>query len=575
MNSSKSYVWGHFEKTDDQANVICKHCKQLLKFHKATSSLRDHLENKHHLTDPRRLKMSSEAGASPIQRNIDAMFKNKGPLEKERKALLDRSLVIFMATNEQPFTLVEHEPFKLFIHELNDRYKLPCVKVVRSLMIQEANNARNEIRNHIKEIKYDVSACIDIWSSDAQDSYLGVDIHYITEDFKLQDFTLCVLPFEYPHTTVRLAEALGRVFDEFGLQDKVKSVVTDNCSNMLALKTHFPHIEFMRCSVHTFQLTVKSLFQTNVDILAKCRKLVSHFSHSNKEYESLIKIQELRRPGKVPISYVGDMAVRWNSTHKMLKRILELRQTVHALTQSTKDSTGECSLSLLSVLPSEEDYSKIAILVRLLEPLACASTILQASKYATVSQVCPLAKMLLRAYENPVEDEAMDHIRRDMLKDLKERWGSLSEAHMIASFLDPRFKSLSFVDQSLRENIILRVRNLCMQENDSTDHQERGQSVILDKISVEGYDDIMDDAYLYYDSLKSPIKKLKTQDEVDLYLEMSFMEKSDTSFDLLEWWRVSACHLPLLSSLCRKYMCRMPSTASIEGIFSTTGNIVC
>ena len=103
---------------------------------------------------------------------------------------------------------------------------------------------RDEIRNRIKAINYEASACIDIGSSDAQDSYLGVDVHYITEDFKLEDFTLCVLPFEYPHTAVRLAEALRKVFEEFGLQDKVTSVVTDNCSSMLALKPYFPSIEF-------------------------------------------------------------------------------------------------------------------------------------------------------------------------------------------------------------------------------------------------------------------------------------------------------------------------------------------
>ena len=267
--------------------------------------------------------------------------------------------------------------------------------------------------------------------------------------------------------------------------------------------------------------------------------------------------------------------MRWNSTHRMLKRILELRQTVHALAESTKKSPGESFVSLQSVLLSEADYSKITILVHLLGPLAYVSNILQASQYAIVSQVCPLMKLLLRFYETPVDDEAMDHIRQEILKDLKERWSNLSEAYIIACFLDPRYKSLSFVDASVRENTILRIRSLCMQENGTKDHQEQGQPVVTNMISVDGFDDTEENLHTYFGSFRSPIKKFKEQSEIDLYLEMPFTEKSDTTFDLLEWWRVSASHLPLLSALCRKYMCRMPSTASIEGIFSMTGNRVC
>ena len=68
------------------------------------------------------------------------------------------------------------------------------------------------------------------------------------------------------------------------------------------------------------------------------------------------------------------------------------------------NSSGESFSSLQSVLLSEADYSKITILVLLLDPLAYVSETLRVSQYAAVSQVCPLAKVLLRIYEEPVED---------------------------------------------------------------------------------------------------------------------------------------------------------------------------
>jgi len=118
MNSAKSYVWAHFEKIEDQAKVICKDSKKQFKFHKATSSQRSHLENKHRLLDPRRVKASSQNITTSNQSHIHTMLRSKSPLQKEAQMELDKNLVIFMATNEQPFSLVEHKWFKIFCRKM-------------------------------------------------------------------------------------------------------------------------------------------------------------------------------------------------------------------------------------------------------------------------------------------------------------------------------------------------------------------------------------------------------------------------------------------------------------------------
>jgi len=259
----------------------------------------------------------------------------------------------------------------------------------------------------------------------------------------------------------------------------------------------------------------------------------------------------------------------------MLVRILELRHTVRALSESAKEGfeeSEESFSSLQKVLLCEADYAKIAILVHLLDPLAYVSEILQASQCATVSQIYPLIKTLLDIYEEPVEDEAIDHIRKEIVEDLKERWGSPSEAHMIACFLDPRFKCLSFVEESQRDNLVHRIRELCMQERASKGCQE--QAVVSDDVPSGGGSSIRKHTYLYFNRASNAPKRLKRQEEVDLYLEMPQVEECVTDFDVLAWWKTNEKQLPFLSVLSRKYMCRMPSTASIEGIFSMTGNIL-
>ena len=76
------------------------------------------------------------------------------------------------------------------------------------------------------------------------------------------------------------------------------------------------------------------------------------------------------------------------------ERILELHCSVDLLATSysndAKTCTKECIESLLPVLLSEADYSTILNLMNFSSPLSFASSILQTSKYAAVSEVYPL-----------------------------------------------------------------------------------------------------------------------------------------------------------------------------------------
>lgn len=542
--------------------------------------MRNHLQVKHSILDPERKVTHATATPSETtppppetsQLSIPNLFKKMSPLTKEKKEKLDNLLIRFISANQQPFSLAEQKDFINYSNELNERYTVPCAKTIKTLIINEAANVREILKKRIQDIKYDACACIDMWSSDAQDSYLGVDIHFITRDFELEDFTLCVKPLEYPHTAVRIAEALRSVFDDFGLHGKVTTVVIDNCSNMVALEDHFPDLEFLRCAIHTFQLSVKSLFTTNIDVLTKTRRLVNYFCRSNKQRESLIKAQEFSRPGKTAVSYIIDMAVRWNSTFAMLKRVLELRTSLEVLTRPvTSGSIGSSNeySSLQAVLLSDAEYSKISVLLKLLTPLTQVSSILQSSKRPTISSIYPFATLLLSFYENPVEDEAMDETRKVILKDLKDRWGPPSESMLISCFLDPRFKCLFFAEEQMKQKAVDRVRCLYLQEQ----VKERGRNLPSDLNEANSATENAREG-LYAMIPNRTIKKVKVEDEMDRYLELPLASESDEKFDLLGWWKVHENSLPHLSVLARRYMCRMPSTASIESVFSIAGNIL-
>lgn len=97
--------------------------------------------------------------------------------------------------------------------------------------------------------------------------------------------------------------------------------------------SHFP------CFSHTLQLAVMQgieLPQVS-EVICHCKKVVMHFNHSyvaQRELET--KQAQLELPQK---KLIQSMLTRWNSSYKMLERLLEQRAAVSAgLLSSSKSS---------------------------------------------------------------------------------------------------------------------------------------------------------------------------------------------------------------------------------------------
>ncbi|KAL1281441.1 hypothetical protein QQF64_000244 [Cirrhinus molitorella] len=59
------------------------------------------------------------------------------------------------------------------------------------------------------------------------------------------------------------------------------------------------------------------------DIRSRIRRVVSFFRSSTKATEKLILAQE--RMGKQPLKLIQEVDTRWNSTHDMLQRFIDLK----------------------------------------------------------------------------------------------------------------------------------------------------------------------------------------------------------------------------------------------------------
>jgi hypothetical protein len=128
-------------------------------------------------------------------------------------------------------------------------------------------------------------------------------------------------------------------------------------------------IRHLPCLAHTLNLTVKDAIKQNlefINILTKCRDIVTYFKRSNKA-TSLLNDEQRRMGKKNPLKLKRDVDTRWNSTVSMLERFIDISDPLTV------------SLSKLEKSPaflSAEEWKIIKEAVLILNPfLTCTEKI--------------------------------------------------------------------------------------------------------------------------------------------------------------------------------------------------------
>jgi hypothetical protein len=102
----------------------------------------------------------------------------------------------------------------------------------------------------------------DLWTSNAADPYLGVNIHFIDNEFKLHKVMVACKSAEGRHTAVNIAANLDKVVSGIvGLKvSTTRFCVTDNAAAMLAaVPKHTKKLDVgLGCIDHTLNLMVKA-----------------------------------------------------------------------------------------------------------------------------------------------------------------------------------------------------------------------------------------------------------------------------------------------------------------------------
>jgi hypothetical protein len=108
----------------------------------------------------------------------------------------------------------------------------------------------------------EVAVTTDLWTSAAQDAYLGLTVHYVTSDGDVVTSLLdCIEMDAAHHTAEDIADMMRDRFSFWGLsisgKSKVMAAVADNGSNMVkALNEYLQLPIVIGCFAHTVHLAV-------------------------------------------------------------------------------------------------------------------------------------------------------------------------------------------------------------------------------------------------------------------------------------------------------------------------------
>lgn len=238
-----SKVWNFFKKSSDRKYAKCLNCGKEYKTSGNTTNLSDHLKRFHpNLVDRNpnegdSASTSADSSNRSSVRSISPFFKREIEYNQnsQRKQELDKALTLMIASDFQPFHIVNDNGFKNFVHLLDPKYVLPSTYTIReNIMRQMYNDCCQTLKNILKDVKY-VAITSDSWTSRATESYLTVTCHFVTRDFKLNSAVLSTKPLEngINHTANNISNALNDIFVEWNIDTKISCIVTDNAANMI------------------------------------------------------------------------------------------------------------------------------------------------------------------------------------------------------------------------------------------------------------------------------------------------------------------------------------------------------
>jgi hypothetical protein len=109
---------------------------------------------------------------------------------------------------EYLFNKVNGDGFRKMMKKINPQFQPPCCQTFKQDLGSGYKTA-NELMKSMLNFTCDyTSITTDLWTSCAQNGYIGITCHYLTDQMELRDILLCIEPIKYPHTDNYIRETI-------------------------------------------------------------------------------------------------------------------------------------------------------------------------------------------------------------------------------------------------------------------------------------------------------------------------------------------------------------------------------
>ena len=212
--------------------------------------------------------------------------------------------------------------FKRFSGFIQPNYIPPSAPTVKKYLKVRYLEEKNKLKD-IPSSQEGIGITSDMWTSKARQGFITTTGHYITSDWQLKHCVLATRRVVESHTGEHIFKNLCEIEKEFGIENKIAGLTSDNASNMRSAGAKHSYCTetegHTQCFAHTLQLAIEDCLQQEVikETSVASRRLIEHFNKSTLASDALENYQTLQ--GEKPLKLIQDVKTRWNSTFLMFQ----------------------------------------------------------------------------------------------------------------------------------------------------------------------------------------------------------------------------------------------------------------
>ena len=231
----------------------------------------------------------------------------------------------------------------------------------------------------------------------------------------------------------------------------------------------------------------------------------------------------------------------------------------------------------LDLLPKDAEFSLLEEVLMVLKPFKDVTVQVSAEKYVTISAIRPLLHHLT---ENALKVEGSDSLavqmmKKEMTKNLNSRYQGLGITELLnfACFVDPRFKSMPFLDEAktqlLHDNVLAEMMKHVTPDPEQEEDTVSDSECVAEKEPVAkkpktGLGKLLGGMFSKPGEKRRMSIREKAEQERKRYIEEPSPYIDENA---LRWWKRNHNRFPAIAAIARRVLCIPATSTPSESFF--------